>query len=68
MGRRGESGGEQTGRCTKPGAAAAPWRAEGEESAAIWAPCGRREGGGGSNLTRRLERESWKMGYLRLGP
>jgi len=48
MGRRGGGGGGQTSRCTKPGAAAAPWRAEGEDSAAVWAPCGRREGGGGS--------------------
>jgi hypothetical protein len=27
MGRRGGAGGRQTSRCTKPGAAAAPWRA-----------------------------------------
>jgi hypothetical protein len=66
MGRRGGAGGRQTSRCTKPGAAAAPWRARdpprfglcAAEERERGAPGREVWGGGGSNSTRRLERES----------
>lgn len=61
MGRRRGGGGGQTSRCTKTGAAAAPWRAEGEGSAAISALCGGREGGGGSNLTATAGTAWWNV-------
>jgi hypothetical protein len=78
MGRRGGAGGRQTSRCTKPGAAAAPWRARDPPRFGLCAAEERERGApgrevGGPGEAAATQRDGWngkarEDGYLRPGP